>query len=400
MAPGTDRGPLPLLVLANGRLGDALLASAFTASYRQWFGRPVVVVGRPETRAVVEPLVDRFVAFDFAGDGDPEGAHGALAAAVAGTYEAVLGDLHLFHGGSGAFPLLELLPAQHRIVYDGWIERVLQAPSRPWPAGVHVVPGLQKPPGVDAARRHVWHDLVHYHRALLGRLGVRAELPTAPGLPAAALHRAAALELRLPVDYVACQPQASQAKKNWPIDHFSAVFAALPEVSFVLLGGPGDRAPLPRHANVVDLRGKLELPVALAVAAGARAFVGVDSGLAHAAALAGRPTVVAMPAATPGYFFPYPDGLLAAPTIAVWSQEHGACAGCGGICAHEPLWRARRKGFPCVRALAPSAVVAALRRVVDLALAAPFGPGCAPAAPRAAAFAGAAAATGPTAARS
>src|SRR5262245_65400721 len=50
----------PLLLLANGRLGDALLAAAFTRRYRAWFGE-VVAFARPETTPVVAAQLDRCV---------------------------------------------------------------------------------------------------------------------------------------------------------------------------------------------------------------------------------------------------------------------------------------------------------------------------------------------------
>jgi ADP-heptose:LPS heptosyltransferase len=106
------------------------------------------------------------------------------------------------------------------------------------------------------------------------------------------------------------------------------------------------------------------VPQALAVVAGARAFVGVDSALAHAAAIQGIPTVVPMPASTPGYFFPYPAALRRAPLRAVWASEFASCAGCGGICEREPLWTSRRRGFPCVRDLGVEPVAAALAQVL------------------------------------
>lgn len=360
-APGPDDAPLPLLVLANGRLGDALLGAAFTARYRAWFGRPVVLVGRPETRCVVAPLVDRFVAFDPAADAGAATGLAATVRSVAGTYEAVLADLHLCHGGFDLLALLAALPAQHRLVYDGWIDRRLQAPHRPWPDGTDIVPGLIKTSGTDARGRHVWFDLLHYHRAVLDRLGSGGiGLPAAPGLPATALDGVRSAALALPSGYVACQPQSSQPKKDWPLHHFAAVFAALPEVPFVLLGGPRDQGHLPARSNVLDLRGRLDIATALAVVAGSRAFVGVDSAMAHAAALAGRPAVVAMPAATPGYFFPYPEGLVPRPPVAVWHHAFADCAGCGGICSREGLWRARRSGYRCLRQLGPEPVLAAL----------------------------------------
>lgn len=89
-------------------------------------------------------------------------------------------------------------------------------------------------------------------------------------------------------------------------------------------------------------------------------FLGVDSGLAHAAAIAGVPTIVAMAQATPGYFFPYPAD-LARDIVTLRAEQFAACAGCGGICGQELLIHSHRRGFPCVRALQPATMVQALR---------------------------------------
>lgn len=378
-----------LLHLANGRLGDALLAAAYTARYREWFGATITAVARPETEAVVAPLVDAFVPFDpGAPPAAPTGLHTALGR-LRGPFAMVLGDLHLFHGGEALLALAEAVAAPVTVLYEGWIDRSRQAPLRRWPRAAHVVAALDKPPGprggpgpTDAARLHVLGDLEHYHARALARLGGRAgTFPPRPLLPATALDRAAPARLCLPAGYVACQPSSSQPKKDWPAHRFAAVLEACP-LPVVLLGREPtarDRAlhaalhavprPAAGHAPVVlDLRGRTSVPEALAIAAAARAFVGVDSALAHAAALASVPTVVAMPASTPGYFFPYPPGLAGIRTTAVCSEDHAACAGCGGICRHELLPRSRRRGLPCVRALRPEPVLRALRAALETTL--------------------------------
>ncbi len=355
------RADAPLLYLANGRLGDALLAAAFTAEYRRWFG-PVVAVGRPETEAIVAPLVDRFVPFDPSAGAAAATGPGALAQVAAGGCRAVLGDLHLFHSG---WQLLALGAATGApmFVYDGWIDRQKQAPLRRFPAGAEVIAARTKPArSTDPAELHVFGDLVHYHRSALARLGIAVTLPDRPALPAHLHDSGAADEVGLPAGYVACHAQSSQPKKDWPLADFAKVFAALPDIPFVLLGNDR-RAALPPLANVHDRRGQTNVRQAIAIAAGARAFVGIDSGLAHAAAIAHVPTVVVMPAATTGHFFPYPEP-FGRHVHAVGSPAHRACAGCGGICALEPLWRSRTTGFPCLRAVADADVVAAVQRLL------------------------------------
>ncbi|MGE3173185.1 MAG: glycosyltransferase family 9 protein [Planctomycetota bacterium] len=347
----------PLLYLANGRLGDTLLAAAFTEHLRAWFG-PVIAVARPEAAPVLAPQVDRFVPFDpGAAAAAPHGPAALLAAARAGC-RAVLGDAHLFHGGAALLALVEALDVP-RVLYDGWIDRRLQAPLRRWPRGATVVPARDKPAGATSPEQvHVFLDLAHYHAAALRVLGgdaAAAPLPAAPALPAT-LRAAPGPDL--PPGYVAVHASSSQPKKDWPFERFAAALAACPDVPFALLGT--DDRSLPPLPNVTDLRSRTTITQAIAVAARARAFLGVDSGLAHTAALAGVPTVVAMPQATAGLFFPYPAA-FGAHVRTVRSVAHEGCAGCGGLCEHEPLWRSRRRGFPCVRAVAADEVVAALR---------------------------------------
>lgn len=374
--PGGERihgsGPrAPLLYLAGGRLGDALLAAAFVRHYRAWFGRPIVAVGRPETKAVLAPLVDQFVAFaPEAADDSPHGLSAARAALPTEAY-GILGDLHLFHGNLRCLELVAAVQTNLTLAYDGWIDRNLQAPIRRWPAGIHLVPSLAKPTGTDPETHHLWLDLVHYHRAALDAFGLAPELPRAPWLPAE-LRSADVTDLGLPTNYVGCHTDSSQTKKDLPLARWAEVFAACPDTRFVLLG-QGD-GPLPKTlTNVLDLRGRTSIAQATTIAVRSGVFVGVDSGLAHAAAMAGVPTIVAMAQATPGYFFPYPKA-LAANITTLRAEEFAACAGCGGICGQELLLRSHRRGFPCVRALRPAAIVHALRSALHERTAAPTAP--------------------------
>jgi ADP-heptose:LPS heptosyltransferase len=258
------------------------------------------------------------------------------------------------------------------LLYDGWIDRGRQAPFRAWPPDAVVVPALMKgTAAADPEQVHVWHDLRHYHEHALRHFGASAaraglpDLPDRPWLPPDAVDAAAPATFGLHAGAVACHAASSQGKKDWPLERFCAVFAACPEHTFAVLGGDArsELRPLP---NVVDLRGRTSVRQALGIAASASLFLGVDSGLAHAAAIAGVPTVVVMPQATTGFFFPYPRA-FGGQVRTVLSAVHGECAGCGGICVHEPIWRSRRRGFPCLRAVDVDHVVAALRAAQDAA---------------------------------
>lgn len=367
--------PPAVLLLAWGRLGDAILQSGFTARYREWFGGPLVAVARAETAAVLAPHVDRFVPWTDAVC-HSAASRARLLAELPPRCRIVLCDAHLFHGGDALAAIAEGVAAEAAFAYAGWAPPATVAPFRRLPRGATVVETLHRPAHcVDPEQRHVFRDLVHYHaavRAALGLPAVRLE-ECRPRLPPAAVDRTAPDRFGLGDGaFVACQPSSSQAKKDYPPPSWVRVWAGLPDHRVVLLGSARDRRPQepPLPCNVLDLRGQTSVPEALGLVAGARCFLGVDSGLAHGAAALRIPTVVAQAASTLGTFFPYPRE-LAADLTAVSHPDYAACGGCLGICHHEPLWRSRRSGFPCLRHLPPesivAAVAAALRRPRDAA---------------------------------
>lgn len=80
----------------------------------------------------------------------------------------------------------------------------------------------------------------------------------------------------------ACSPN-----KNWPLERWNALVRSMPEVSFIQLGLPGESLV----DGAIDMRG-LPLRESFARLKFARAFIGVDSGLAHAAAGLRVPAIV------------------------------------------------------------------------------------------------------------
>ncbi|MEZ5965650.1 MAG: glycosyltransferase family 9 protein [Planctomycetota bacterium] len=348
-----------ILYVAWGRIGDAVLGAQALSLLRSRTRRRVVVVGRPETAAVLGPHADDFLALPAEDDTD---ATRAFVQATAGPWFAAVTDLHAFHGGIprlGAW--LASLPARHRLTYDGYAARQLVAPLRTWPSAVDVVPPCAK--GAGAAHRHVLHDTRHYLEVVLARLGhagavVLSEI--APCLPAPA---GAA-----PSDVIACQPFSNNRKKDWPTSRWRDLFAEFPHERFLLLGGPRDRARAAElaAANVVDRCGTTDLPQAIAAIAAARAFVGVDSGLAHVAAALRRPTLVVSHGSNLGYFFPYPSALGFDHVHVAADVRFSACAGCISACSREPLWRTYRLGAKCLREMPASEATAALSRMLLL----------------------------------
>jgi heptosyltransferase-3 len=80
-----------------------------------------------------------------------------------------------------------------------------------------------------------------------------------------------------PGDYVVIHPFSGSPKKNWPLDRFQELANRLPNALFA--EEPGG---VLRHGNLYDLARWI---------AGARAFVGNDSGVTHLAAAVGTPVV-------------------------------------------------------------------------------------------------------------
>jgi len=75
--------------------------------------------------------------------------------------------------------------------------------------------------------------------------------------------------------------------KNWPIERWNALIRSMSDISFFQLGLPDE----PLIEGVVDMRG-LPLRESFAMLKFASAFIGVDSGLAHAASGLNVPTIV------------------------------------------------------------------------------------------------------------
>jgi ADP-heptose:LPS heptosyltransferase len=100
--------------------------------------------------------------------------------------------------------------------------------------------------------------------------------PPADGVPRIAVPQ-------IPVrDFIAIHPFASSVRKRWPMERFRAVAESL-DVPVKWLAGPEE--PLDNAVRFDDL---YDLACWLA---GARAFIGNDSGIAHLAAAVGTPVV-------------------------------------------------------------------------------------------------------------
>lgn len=103
--------------------------------------------------------------------------------------------------------------------------------------------------------------------------------------------------------FVIMHPANAEATKRgiWPTAGWSALARALRQrfnLPVVVTGSSADRAivdAIARDAEVVDLAGRLEIGAFGALAARARAFVGITTGTMHVAAAVGCPTVGIFP---------------------------------------------------------------------------------------------------------
>ena len=379
--PATATDQRPLLYIAWGRIGDAVLGTAVTRHLRRLFGRPVVMVGREEVQALVSGHVDRFVPFCPASWQRDAGYRSQFFGNVWDEYDLVIADIHLFNGGAGYFnELIDLLPARDKFVYEGYAGPKGLAPSRSWPRTATVIaslekPSLENPTTEDLGARHVWNDLVHYTRSILAACDRRTDLDPGDARPV--------VELGVPLNqpalleqhgleagtFIACQPISNNVKKDYPLDRWRQVFAAFGDQQFVLLGsareaGKAAQLDLP---NVRSLCGRTSLVESMQILRQARAFVGVDSGLTHIATCSSVPTVAVIQSSNLGWFFPYPAALDADNLQAVHAPDFVSCSGCFMACTREPIWNTYRKGSLCLRTLDPESVVEAVAAALPAA---------------------------------
>jgi lipopolysaccharide export system permease protein len=152
-------------------------------------------------------------------------------------------------------------------------------------------------------RRRPGHEHDHRVREAAAVLGL--DPPPSPKLWISDdAKRAADTHLPEGRPVLAVSPAASAPYKEWAPERFAALIDALTGpggamagAAAALFGGPGDEATAKavraacRHADIIDLTGRLALPETAACLSRARLFVGNDSGLMHMAAAAGTPTL-------------------------------------------------------------------------------------------------------------
>jgi ADP-heptose:LPS heptosyltransferase len=334
-----------VLYIAWGRIGDTVLSTGVLKHLRTVFaGCRIVYAGRPEARVVVEPFVDEFV---------PLGAVDRIAR----PYECVLGDIHLFYGGTARLnSLIEALPAKRKFVYEGYYLGDGLAPVRTYPNDAEVIAAAPKPPQTP----HVLHDHAHYLREVTRRWTGEAFAGDdfKPALNAKPASESA--------DYIAWQPVSNNRKKDYPLAKWRDVLAAFADTTFVALGHGRERKTLDLP-NVRNLCGETDLAGAMSILAGARGFLGLDSGLTHIATCLGRPTVCVSQSSNLGYFFPYPPEYGFDHLRVFDHPAYRECAGCFMTCRHESIFRTYLQGSRCLRELPATAVIQAVREHLERA---------------------------------
>ncbi len=183
---------------------------------------------------------------------------------------------------------------------------------------------------------------------------------------AGALAEAAALRAELGLDaYAVLAPGANSPSKRLSVACLAGLAGRLADagVAPVILGaGDGDRALAGAirdlEPRALDLTNRGGLAVSAAWISGARALVGVDSGLSHLAAGCGIPTLAVYGPTRPRHSAPW------GPRVRVFRKEGLACLECWKLDCPVP-------GHPCMADLDPEALWAVL---ADLMAAGPAVP--------------------------
>jgi ADP-heptose:LPS heptosyltransferase len=191
------------------------------------------------------------------------------------------------------------------------------------------------------------------------------DLPAPPFRPfrprEEAMAAVAARRSELGLDgYVVLAPGANCANKRLSAASFAALGARLLEsglVPVILGAGPEDArlagAIRDRVPAALDLTGQGGLAVSAAWIAGARALVGMDSGLSHLAAGCGIPTLAVFGPTRPGHSAPR------GPRVRVVRREGLDCLECMATTCRVP-------GLPCMTGLDDAVLWAALRDLLGV----------------------------------
>ena len=176
----------------------------------------------------------------------------------------------------------------------------------------------------------------------LGPLGFTPFRPRVQAFEAQAVQRA---ETGFEGAYVVFAPGANSASKRLSVPLFAALGRRLAERSLgvVILGAGAEDERLGRELlnqlpGALNLVGRCSLSLSAAWICGARALVGMDSGLGHIAAGAGIPTLAVFGPTRPRHSGPW------GPRVRVVRREDLTCLEC-------MAWGCPLPGHPCMNAL-------------------------------------------------
>jgi ADP-heptose:LPS heptosyltransferase len=328
-----------VLVSRTDRIGDVVLTLPLCGLLRERLGASVIFLGRAYTRPVLEAAeaVDEVLDWD---DAATPAARRALVASARA--DAVV----------HAFPRAGVARAAWQA---GVAWRV--GTSRRW---YHWLTCNRLEP--LARRESPWHEAqlnVRLARSLLPRVDLAlADLVPYGRLSPRVAPPAGVAPLLAPDRFVlVVHPRSAGSAREWPLDAWAALIAALPADRFRVLvtGSAAEGASmadwlrgLPPHAH--DLTGRLSLAELVAVLAAAGGVVAASTGPVHVAAAAGARTLGLYPPLRPVHpgrwapLGPHAEVLVAA----------SACDRCAGRNGDAPC--------ACMRAIAPEAVRARVER--------------------------------------
>ena len=205
-----------------------------------------------------------------------------------------------------------------------------------------------------------------YLQEILRRIGTKAELRAEDLKPTLVLPddggdvaRSFGLE---PGSYVAFQPVSNNRKKDYPLDRWRQVLAAFPEQRFIALGSAREAARIEAldASNLQSLAGQTDLLQSLQIIRSAGCYLGLDSGLSHAASALNVHGLCIAQNANLGFFFPYPE-ILKSSVRSIHNLEYERCAGCFMTCSEESIFSTYLRGAKCLRELPAEAVIEAFR---------------------------------------
>lgn len=343
--PATASG---VLLISAGGLGDtvlfALVLERFAALARP--GETVTVLLRQEAArmAFLFPPGIQVEAVDFAALKRIGPRRRLLAGLYRRHYRLVVSTDFLRHPDlDEALAYACAAPESAAMVPRPWpkYQRRLQAGTRRWGRLVETGP----------VRRDKVLRLAEFAQVLTGQ----SLPPPVVALPPARLPAAVAL----PAPTVIVQPFSAVTAKQSPPDLYRRLRAALPaDWAMLIAGHPSDLDRNPSFRPLFDLPGVAFEPAPFVDLAGklraARLVVSVDTACFHLAAALGTPTLCLASAAYVGEIVPYAEAITPPSVRFLWQTM--PCQGCLGDCRGALV----DSMYPCVAALSPDAVIAAM----------------------------------------